>query len=221
MPRFPHEAAGYAEYVAAPSRQFARKPATLTHVEAAGLPLVGLTAWQSLVDTAHLAPGQRVLIHAAAGGVGHVAVQIAKALGAYVIGTSRAVKHGFLRALGADETIDYTASDVDATVRDVDVVLDLVGGHNSIPAIRSGGILVSIPGGPTADVLADAQAAGVRVAAPLVEPDRTGLEALATLVDDGKLRVHVDAALPLARAAEAHALGQAGTTSGKIVLTID
>jgi NADPH:quinone reductase-like Zn-dependent oxidoreductase len=110
MPSFPREAAAYAEYVIAPARHLARKPAGLSHLEAAGLPLAGLTAWQVLVDTADIWPEQRVLVHAAAGGVGHLAVQIAKARGAYVLGTARAPKHDLLRSLGVDEPIDYTTT---------------------------------------------------------------------------------------------------------------
>ena len=108
MPRFPREAAAYAEYVTAPSRQLARIPEGLGDVEAAALPLAGLTAWQALVETAGVGPKSRVLILAAAGGVGHLAVQIAKARGAYVIGTARPEKHAFLASLGADEAVDYT-----------------------------------------------------------------------------------------------------------------
>ncbi len=111
MPFFPRAASAYAEYVTAPSRQLARKPPGLSHAEAAALPLAGLTAWQSLVDTARLAAGQRVLIHGAGGGVGHLAVQIAKARGAYVVGTASAAKHEFVRSLGADELIDHQTCD--------------------------------------------------------------------------------------------------------------
>ncbi len=112
MPRFPREAAAYSEYVTSPSRQLARIPENVSDIEAAALPLAGLTAWQALVETADVQPGQRVLILAAAGGVGHLAVQIAKARGAYVLGTARAAKHAFLRELGVDEAIDYTQVDV-------------------------------------------------------------------------------------------------------------
>jgi NADPH:quinone reductase-like Zn-dependent oxidoreductase len=128
MPWFPRQAGAYADYLTAPSRHLARKPTRLSFIEAAGLPLAGLVAWQSLIDTAELQAGQRVLIHAATGGVGHLAVQIAKARGAYVIGTARAEKHDFLRSVGADEAIDYTTTDVYSVVRDVDVALDLVVG---------------------------------------------------------------------------------------------
>src|ERR1700754_3211933 len=110
MPWIPRQGAASAEFATAPSRHFAPRPAGLSEVAAAGLPLAGLTAWQCLVDVAAVQPGQRVLVHAAAGGVGHLAVQIAKARGAYVIGTARAEKHSFLRSLGTDEAIDYTAA---------------------------------------------------------------------------------------------------------------
>src|SRR5690348_56445 len=121
MPWFPRAAGGYAEYVAAPARQWARKPATLDHVHAAAVPLAALTAWQTVVDTAHVQAGQRVLITAAAGGVGHFAVQFARHLGAHVIATASAARHPWLKELGADETIDYTTTRFEDVVKDVDV----------------------------------------------------------------------------------------------------
>jgi NADPH:quinone reductase-like Zn-dependent oxidoreductase len=225
MPRFPHEAAAYAEYVTSPSRQLARTPDRLSDIEAAALPLAALTAWQALLDTAHVMAGQRVLIQAAAGGVGHLAVQIAKAAGAYVIGTARTELHGFVTGLGVDEAIDYTQQDVAETVRDVDVMLDLVGGQTglqSLPVLRDGGLLISVPS--SADLAPLRRAAGdrVRVTGILVEPDRMGIEAIAALVDDGALRVHVAKTFPLEQAARAHEFGERGRTGGgKLVLTID
>src|SRR5205085_9743144 len=133
----------------------------LSFVQAAALPLVSLTAWQALVDTAAIRPGQRVLVHAAAGGVGHVAVQIAKARGAHVIGTASAAKHEFLRGIGVDEPIDYTAVDFATAVRDVDVVVDPVGGDygpRSLETLRPGGLLVSISS-PDTQALAPVAAA--------------------------------------------------------------
>ncbi|MFE0106266.1 NADP-dependent oxidoreductase [Streptomyces sp. NPDC059009] len=223
MPRFPEQASAYAEYVTAPARRFVRKPEALGHVEAAALPLAALTAWQSLVDTAQLRSGQRVLIHAAAGGVGHLAVQIAKARGAYVIGTARADKHAFLKGLGADELIDYTTTDFATAVRDVDVVLDGIGGDygdRSLPLVRPGGHLVTLP---SPDDLPSARAAaerGVHLGWTVVEPDSAGLQAVARLVEEGKLRVEIDAVLPLEEAAQAHARGEEGRTRGKIVLRV-
>jgi NADPH:quinone reductase-like Zn-dependent oxidoreductase len=222
MPRFPHQAGAYAEYVTAPSRHFTHKPAALDHVHAAALPLVGLTAWQSLVETADVRPGQRVLVHAAAGGVGHVAVQIAKARGAHVIGTASAAKHDFVRSLGADEVVDYTRVDFASVVRDVDVVFDTVGGDigiRSVPTVKPDGIIVTILW-PTLPDLA-AAAGDVRTAAVLVEPDRHGMLALADLVERGLLRAEVEATLPLADAARAHERIENGRTTGKIVLTLD
>ena len=127
MPWFPRAAGGYAEYVTAPARQWARKPATLDHVHATSVPLAALTAWQTVVDTAHVQAGQRILITAAAGGVGHFAVQFARHLVAHVIATASAARHPRLRELGADETIDYTTTRFEDATKDVDVVIDLVG----------------------------------------------------------------------------------------------
>ncbi|MET3983521.1 NADP-dependent oxidoreductase [Streptomyces sp. PvR034] len=219
MPHFPKQAGAYAEYVTAPARHFVRKPAALDHVAAAALPLAALTAWQALVDTADVRPGQRVLVHAAAGGVGHFAVQIAKARGAYVIGTASAAKHDVLRELGADELIDYRSADFAEVVRDVDVVLDTIGGdygRRSLEVLRPGGHLVTIAGAEGFD----AEAAGVRLSVLLVEPDRQGLIALAALAEEGALRPLIDTVLPLAEAAKAHELGERGRTTGKIVLTV-
>ncbi|SMD03293.1 NADPH:quinone reductase [Lentzea albidocapillata] len=210
MPWFPHAAGAYAEYVTAPSRHFAKKPKSLTHVEAAALPLAALTAHQILIDTADVRKGQKVLITAAAGGVGHLAVQIAKAHGAYVIGTAREPKHAFLKDLGADEVIDYTKGDYEGT--DVDVFVDLVGGA-SPAAVRPGGLFVGVPSGVDRPLRDD-----IRTSPILVEPDRAGLEAIAALAESGELRVHVDATFPLEDAGKAHALGGTGRTQGKIVL---
>lgn len=223
MPRFPHPAGAYAEYVTAPARHFAPKPANVDHVHAAALPLAALTAWQALVDTADVQPGERVLIHAAAGGVGHLAVQIAKARGAYVIGTASAGKHAFLRDLGADELVDYRESDFAEVVEDVDVVLEMMGGDHparSLPILKpGGGRLVSIL--PLdASLVAAAEARGVRAGFVLVEPDHHALREIAALVADGRLRPEVQDAFPLEKAADAHAAGETGRTAGKIVLSV-
>jgi NADPH:quinone reductase-like Zn-dependent oxidoreductase len=223
MPRFPEQAGAYAEYVAAPSRHFAHKPDGLDHVHAAALPLVGLTAWQALSEVARVQPGQRVLVHAAAGGVGHVAVQIAKALGAYVIGTASAPKHELLRSLGADELIDYRETDFAEVLRDLDVVLDAIGGDyaiRSLAVLRRGGIHISLPRPTDSAVEARASELGVRTGWTLVEPDRAGLLAIKDLVESGKLRVEIADVLPLAEAARAHELGESNRTTGKIVLQV-
>ena len=223
MPRFPREAAAYAEYVTSPSRQLARTPEALGDVDAAALPLAGLTAWQALVETANVQPGQRVLILGAAGGVGHLAVQIAKARGAYVIGTARSTKHSFLRALGADETIDYTSEVVEERVRDADVVLDLVGGETggaALATLRDAGLFITVPSGSAVESLRELAGERVRVTGIMVEPDRMGMEALADLAATGALRPHIAETFPLEQAAAAHELGETGRTQGKLVLTI-
>ncbi|NUT91601.1 MAG: NADP-dependent oxidoreductase, partial [Saccharothrix sp.] len=223
MPVFPRQAGAYAEYVVAPSRHFAHKPAALDHPHGAALPLVGLTAWQSLVETADVQPGQRVLVHAGAGGVGHVAIQIAKARGAHVITTASAAKHDFVRSLGADEVVDYTAVDFAQAVRDVDVAFDTVGGDigaRSVPTVKPGGLVVTILGSSLETLEAAAEGRDVRIAAVLCEPDRHGLLALTDLVDRGALRTELDTVLPLEQAAKAHELLETGRTRGKIVLTV-
>ncbi|MGZ3097034.1 NADP-dependent oxidoreductase [Streptomyces sp. H72] len=220
MPLFPRQAGGYAEYVVAPARHLARKPAGLTHVEAAALPLAALTAWQALVDTADVRPGERVLVHAAAGGVGHLAVQIAKTRGAHVIGTASAAKHALVRELGADEVIDYRAVRFEDVVSDVDVVLDGLGGRTaerSLRVLREGGRLITLPGPD--DVPAAPE--GIRAMWMLVEPDHHGLREIAALVERGSLKPVVETVLPLAQAAKAHEIGERGRTTGKIVLTVD
>jgi len=222
MPWFPRPASAYAEYVTAPARQLARKPAELEHVHAAGLPLAGLTAWQALVDIASIEAGQRVLIHAAGGGVGHLAVQVAKAQGAYVIATASRGKHNFVRGLGADEAIDYRAVDFTTAVANVDVAFDLVAGGNGVrtlEVLRPGGLLVTIDRTNTG--LAETTTTrGMRFAGIAVEPDYVGLERLAELVAHGRLRVHVDHTYPLDEAARAHARHAEGGVTGKIVLTV-
>ncbi|WP_036375519.1 NADP-dependent oxidoreductase [Micromonospora sp. ATCC 39149] len=223
MPRLPQAAGTYAEYVTAPSRHLARKPAGLSHVEAAGLGLAGLTAWQALVDVAGVQPGQRVLVHAAAGGVGHLAVQIAKARGAHVIGTASAAKHAFVHGLGADEVIDYTTTDFAKRLHDLDVVMDSIGGEygpRSLRTLRPGGILVALAS--PAETYLEEQAAqqGKRARFMIVEPDAAGLTSLAGLVGTGQLRVEVDTVLPLDQVAKAHEIGQTGRTKGKIILTL-
>ena len=220
---FPRQAGAYGEYVTAPARQFARKPAGLGMVEAGALPMAGLTAWQTLVDVAGIGAGSKVLVTAAAGGVGHLAAQIAHARGAIVTGTARAAKHDFLASLGVDDAVDYTRVEVGRTVRDQDVVLDLLGGPHTIPlldTLRPGGLLILTIGLISPELAAAAEARGVRVSPFLVEPDHQGLEALARMVDRGDLRVHVDQVFPLAEVAKAHEVGESDRTTGKLVLSV-
>ncbi|WP_433140203.1 NADP-dependent oxidoreductase [Actinomadura nitritigenes] len=224
MLHYPGGVGSHAEYVVAPSRTFVRKPAGIDHVQAGALPLAALTAWQALVDTAGLREGQRVLVHAAAGGVGHLAVQIAKARGAHVIGTASAPKHGFLRDLGVDEPIDYQNVDFAEAARDVDVVLDTIGGDyapRSLRTLRPGGVLVAIAGRAQPPSMAEQAAErGVRFETLLVEPDFHAMTEIAELAASGRLRAEIDTVLPLEDAAKAHERGETGRVSGKIVLTV-
>ncbi|MEU9641187.1 NADP-dependent oxidoreductase [Streptomyces sp. NPDC048188] len=224
MLSYPFGHGSHAEYVTAPARTFAHKPAGIDHVQAGALPLVSLTAWQALVERAELRPGQRALVHAAAGGVGHVAVQIAKARGAYVIGTASAGKHEFLRSLGADETVDYRETDFAQVVKDVDVVLDTIGGDTSLRSLRvlrPGGVVVSILPVGSDEFFEEADRLGVRAVRMLVDADRAGMEEIARLVESGQLRATIAQTFPLAEAARAHAQGETGRTTGKLVLVVD
>ncbi|MFE3644310.1 NADP-dependent oxidoreductase [Streptomyces sp. NPDC059169] len=221
---YPHGVGSHAEYVTGPARAFAHKPAGLDHIQAAALPLAALTAYQAIVDTAGVRTGDRVLIHAAAGGVGHLAVQIAKARGAHVIGTASDSKHAFVRSLGADEVVDYRTTDFRDAVRDVDMVLDPLSGDTrsrSLDVLRPGGVLVSLLRGTDTDEAAKAAARKIRVETLLVEADHTGMNTIADLAASGALRAHIEATFPLAEAAKAHALGEMGRTTGKIVLSVD
>lgn len=219
---YPHGVGSHAEYVVGPTRAFAPIPQGVDHIQAGALPLVSLTAWQALVDTADVQPGQRVLVHAAAGGVGHVAVQIAKARGAYVIGTASSPKHELLRELGADEVVDYREVDFTEAVEKVDVVLDALTGDvlsRSLEVLRPGGIAVSILA-VAPEHRARAEELGVRVSGVLVEADHAGMRAVADLVERGLLRAHVQEVFPLAEAAKAHALAETGHVTGKVVLEV-
>ncbi|MET9169501.1 NADP-dependent oxidoreductase [Streptomyces misionensis] len=223
MPLFPRAARAYAEVVSAPALHLARKPASLSHVEASALPVVGLTAWQGLVDLGGVTEGDRVLVHGGGGGVGHVAVQIAKALGAHVIATAGGRKREFVEELGADEVIDHTAVDFTEAVRDVDVVLDTIGGdtaERSLDVLRPGGHLVTAVAEEDLALAARYEAAGMRFSGIAVDPDPVALRGLVGLVEQGRLRVHVQRTFPFERVADAHRLLDAGHLQGKLVLTV-
>lgn len=219
---YPGSAGAYAEYVVAPSRRFARKPHALSHFEAAAVPLAALTAWQAIVDIGHVKAGQRVLIHAASGGVGHFAVQIAKSIGAHTIGTASSSKHAFLRDLGLDEAIDYTQTDFSDALRDIDFVLDPIGadyGPRSIRTMRSGGTLVSLAPRKVDPHLAEhARTHGIRSETMIVESDFHALSCITSLLESGGLAPHISAVYPLADAGLGHRMLESGRTAGKLVL---
>jgi NADPH:quinone reductase-like Zn-dependent oxidoreductase len=221
MVRFPEFGSAYAQYVAAPASDFARKPQTLDHVHAAAVPLAALTAWQIMFDTAHLAAGQTILIHAAAGGVGHLAVQLAKWKGAHVIGTASARNADFLREIGVDEVVDYTAAPFETIVHPVDVVLDCVGGdisERSAKVLKPGGFLSWIAGGLSKERIAEL---GIRAGGILVHVDGEELAAIGTLIDTGYIKPFVEQVFPLSEAPKAHEAIETGRTRGKIVLSVD
>lgn len=212
----------YAEYVVASESELAHKPESIDFVDAAAVPTVGLTAWRGLFDLAHLVAGQRVLVHGAAGGVGSMAVQLAKWAGAHVTGVASGRNEQYCRALGADDYIDYTAvAFEEAGYRDFDVVIDTIGGDyklRSLAVLKKGGILVAMID-PLKHEIAEEH--GVRTGMVKVHPDGSRLEKIAQLIDQGALKVHVQAVLPLSQFAQAHELSQSGRTRGKIVLVPD
>ncbi len=218
----------YAEFIAVRAVEVAPKPASISFVEAASLPLVALTTWQALILTAQLQQGQRILIHGAAGGIGSFAVQLAKAKGAYVIGTGSANNQAFIAELGADEFIDYNNTDFEALLKDasqkVDVVYDTVGNaagetqSRSWSVLKEGGFLVSIVRPEPDKALAEQYKVGSALV--VVSPSGEQLAEIAKLVDAGAIKPIVSVVLPLADALEAHALNKTGHTRGKIVLQV-
>ncbi len=223
---------GYAEFVVEAGDKLGRKPASLEHVQAAALPVAALTAWDALFEVGGLAAGQQVLIHAAGGGVGHIAVQLAKWRGAQVIGTASAGNEAFLRELGVDTFINYRTTAFESVAREVDVVIDAIPREaddatdvlaretmaRSWAVLKDGGIQVSICANPTPHP--DAVARGLRGAYAGAQPDNDVLNRVAELVDEGKLRPDVGTILPLREARRAHELIQTGHTRGKIVLQV-
>ncbi|ARX89357.1 NADPH:quinone reductase [Streptomyces alboflavus] len=221
MPFFPRAANGYSEYVAVPSRQVARKPTTVDHVQAAAIPLAALTAWQGL-STRRGRRGAAGAGPPCRRGCRHFAVQIAKAHGAHVIAMASAPKHDFVRGLGADEVIDYRTTDFTEAAREVDVVFDSSSeGERSLSVLRPGGTLVSIMEHGDRELAARVEASGRRFAGVSVEPDYASLEAITRLVDTGAVRPHVAETFPLAEAAKAHELVGSGRVQGKVVLSVD
>ncbi|GGO77260.1 quinone oxidoreductase [Marinobacterium nitratireducens] len=221
--RFPEAAGCYAEYVAAPVAQIARKPSSLSFSEAAGLGLAGLTAWQALHDKGQLQAGETVLVLAAAGGVGHLAVQLARAAGAEVIGSASATNHDYLRSLGCSRLIDYHTQDLATEVQGADLVIDGIGGEVGISALsclKEGGRLVTLPSVTADAVIRAAEGEGKQALGIRVEPNGQQLAELARLCSDGQLKLTLAGEVPLENAREAHQQSAGGHVRGKLVLTI-
>jgi NADPH:quinone reductase-like Zn-dependent oxidoreductase len=226
MVPFPRTGGSYAEYVTVPSQSLARKPASLSHVEAAGVPLAALTAWGLVVETAHAHEGQRMLIHAGSGGVGHFAVQLAAYFGAHVTVTGSDRNAAWLRELGAAVVLDYATTRFEDHVCDADVVIDLIGntaddiGARSLQVLRPGGLYVMVPSGGWPGYAEAAAAAGVRATSYKVIPDGDVLATLARLLESGAVQVYIDEVFDLADAAAAHVALERGHTRGKTVLRV-
>lgn len=220
---FPNAAGCYAEYLVAPEDQICLRPAALDPVSAAGLGLAGLTAWQALFEAGEFKSGQSVLVLAAAGGVGHLAAQLAKCKGAYVIGTASGTNKAFLQSLGCDDIIDYTRQHVENLIHDADLIIDGVGGEAAIKALdclNPHGRMVTLPSVTAAEVIAAGEAKGVKVCGIRARPDAAQLHELAMLASSGKVMLTLADSLPLEQAAEAHRLSAQGHTRGKLVLTV-
>jgi NADPH:quinone reductase-like Zn-dependent oxidoreductase len=241
MVRFPEgvfgESGAYAEYVSVPASQVAIKPASIDHVHAAAAPMSLLTAWQFMIEQGHdvqnpLQPnlhepvplgGKRVVVNGAGGGVGHFAVQLAKWKGAYVIAVASGKHEAFLRALGADEFIDYTKTNAEDIVRDVDLVVDSIGGPTTsrfLRTLKRGGALFPVFGlGATG--AEEAEKLGVTMSTTQVRSSGAQLAETAKLLDNGTVRVAIDSTFPLADAQKAHERAAQGNTQGKLVLTVE
>ncbi|WP_019925363.1 NADP-dependent oxidoreductase [Nocardia sp. BMG111209] len=209
----PSPTGAYSEYVLARTEGLARRPPNLDHLRAAALATAGLTAWQALALSG-LRAGERILIHGAAGGVGHLAVQFAALRGAHVIGTARAVDHDLLRALGAAAVIDYTVTDFGSAAGEVDVVLDMVGGdygQRSLRLLRPGGRYIA-----TRDSDARSDPRHRRVNG---RPSSADLASIGALAEAGRLRIRIDRVMSLDEVRDAHRIAESGQARGKIVLT--
>ncbi len=226
MAAFPRGGGSYAEYAAVPTLHLARKPASLSHAEAAGVPLAALTAWAAVMDTARAHQGQRILIHAGAGGVGHIAIQLAAHVGAHVTATGSAANLSWLRELGAAVAIDYATTRFEDIVGDVDVVIDLVGnaaddtGSRSLQILRPRGQYILVPHDTWPGYAPAAASAGVRATSLAVIPDGSVLATIGRLIESGAVRVYLDRVFSWTDAAQAHRELESGHTRGKTALLI-
>lgn len=226
MGRVPRTSGSYAEFLSVSSLSVAPMPATVGFVEAAAVPCAALTAWGAVVDVARAHDGQRMLVHAGAGGVGHFAVQLASYFGAHVTATGSPRNAEFLSSLGAHRVIDYTSERFEDVLDEQDVVIDLVGnvaddtGTRSLRVLRRGGLVVNVPTGSWPTMAEEATAAGVRATGYSVPPDGRTLSVISRLIDDGSIRVHVDGEYPLEEGEAAHRLLGEGHVRGKLVLRV-
>ncbi|SDE61418.1 NADPH:quinone reductase [Dyadobacter soli] len=223
MVNFPGHGKAYAEYVAAPANQLTLKPTDVNFEEAAAATLVALTAWQAVVHNAKVQSGQKVLVHAAAGGVGHIAVQIAKHLGAEVTGTSSQKNKAFVQQLGADHHIDYHNYDWVGHGAEFDFVLDTIGGENidhSIEVTKPGGTIISIPTGINEHVTEKAKERGINGYFMLVKSDGDDMAQIASRLEKGVIKPHIYETYPFSQMAEAHTQQETGRTVGKIIITM-
>lgn len=221
MVGFPALGGAYSEYALAQADELAIVPEELDLVTAGGLPLAALTAWQGLFEVAKLEAGQKILIHAGAGGVGHFAVQFARERGAHVIATASAGNRDFLAELGVHEVIDYRTTDIVEECYGLDVVLDLIGGDTgkrSLHTLGEQGVLVTIPTVTADEIISEAEAMGLRAHGMTVRPDVFHLDEIAELIEDGDVRVHIEKAFPLEDVAQAHEMLEDGHVRGKLVL---
>lgn len=222
----PRTTGSFAEYITVPAQHVAPKPAVLSHAEAAAVPLAASAAWGAVVELAKAHEGQRILIHAGAGGVGHLAVQLAAYFGAHVVATASGRNTGWVRELGASEVVDHVTTRFEDVVGMVDTVIDLVGdcddhtGPRSLDVLRPGGLLVNLPSGSWPTLLADAERAGVRATTYRLVPDAATLAVIGRLITSGDIRVAVQEVFPLDRIADAQRLVEAGHVRGKVVVQI-
>jgi NADPH:quinone reductase-like Zn-dependent oxidoreductase len=223
MVNFPGHGKAYAEYVAASELHLALKPPVVSHEEATAASLAALTAWQILKEKVRIKPGDKVLIHSAAGGVGHYAVQMAKHLGAYVIGTSSGENKKFVLDLGASEHIDYKKQIFENEVKDVDFVFDSIGGDyidRSLKVLKPGGIIICIPSGASESVKEKASAKGMTGDTFRVQSDGRNMKEIADLLDKGIVRSHVSKVFAFDEIQAAHLQIESGKTKGKIVVSL-
>jgi NADPH:quinone reductase-like Zn-dependent oxidoreductase len=223
MVNFPGHGKAYAEYVAAPAGHLAEKPELISTQEAVAGTLAALTAWQVLLDQAKLQAGEKILIHAAAGGVGHFAVQIAKYLGAHVIGTASEANYDFVKELGSDDFVDYTKETFEDVVTDMDVVFDCVGGDislRSLKVLKDGGRLVAIAGGITDEVKQKAENSRIKALPYRVHSNGDDMEQIAELMEAGTIKPHISKEYSFEEMFEAHRQIETGKTRGKIVVVL-